>query len=1398
MNKLLVAVLSTLSLFANAQLIQKGIAVEMNSGKRPVSNVAVNVTGAQPTYSDNAGLFTLSIKNTTPGKKILVRDVNKTNYIITNKDEIFSRWVITIDADPWLHRIEIAHIDSIEAWKRQYKATAEANARKNYDQQVTQLKQELARTKISNFEYTKKIKELEENLSNANARSDELAERFAYINFDFALPFINDALKAYRNGDIDKASQLLDNIDIAGGLENSGRNVNQAEEQLAKYKEERRQWIEAAKTKADIFVTLIKPDSAYRYYEMAALADTSQFANLLSFAEFLLQQNRISQGMTWLQKARRHSSNDEENAKVLYNIGLAYYHLRDFKLSERYYLQVLEIRKKQVSQDSLKYLPDMALTMNNLGNVYGATSRNAEREEMYLKSFSIRQRLTKINPDKYLQDLANSYNNLGIIYKDKLDYNQAEQLYNQGLGLYKQMKNKENLSGYARTLTNIGSLHQEKKDTLQAEKNLKEALSIYQSFAELNREKYLPNVASCYFMLGRFYLSINEYLPAKENFTHSKIINEELSAIDSLIYTDHVFECLDNLAHICFVQKDFVTAKLIYKSLLEMLDNQSTSDTDHLAHTARIIDRLGKSANKLGELPASEQYFQRELDIYTRLTAENPEKYRKETADVYLELLVFYGDRRDTLKALNNYDRALEIYNILQDTNMIRICYSLMGAVYQEWQNYGEAINKYRKAISILEQMVISDSAFRFKGLVFLYQLIGSALSNQANYSEAEVAYNKSLEYSQKVIKEEPDFYVGALIDVGHVQLLKKDYLSSEKAYSKALESCNKYLPQGSESNQNRKARIFSGFGQLYDNLNNRDSTEKYYEKSIALYRKLVLLNSGDYMPALASICKSSANFHFGYMRIPADTIVSYYKTAIEYYNSTVKNYPEWGLYNLATTYPMLGAAYLFLLKDTINGINYYKIALDVSTKLVEINPDKYLSDLESILVLGFIEYHKPLHDTVSLKKEYSQIFGIRKKLAVKDPSNYVGKVIETALCADSLDSNMKNRRINGAYFGNVIAWCDSLSKTRNNTLKISIASSMVKEAESFYYKSDTLLAEVLFHKTAEIYSLSDLQSEDLNTGLASVYNYLGIINYDKKLFPAAEKYYTLALSYAERQNRKDSVCCDLNIIMILNNFGWLYKEFTNKTGEIRYKESGLIYVGKIVDRLKCCSDTMIINKYQKKSDELNDFFRNVNCDIIKAELLCFQGDSILINTGDSVKAYQCYEKAVGLVSGVVKIKRDPENIWTLSQIYEREVSCFDAKHNEKRIEIFEKTRDLRLEVYSTYKTETTIPAMAGCYSNLSCYYSFGKRFVQAEEMAGKGLEVDSSQTYIYTNYAVALLFQGKYEEAKKIYLELKDKEYPEDKTKTFKYFFLQDLDELEKAGITHPDVAKIRTLLTN
>lgn len=90
---------------------------------------------------------------------------------------------------------------------------------------------------------------------------------------------------------------------------------------------------------------------------------------------------------------------------------------------------------------------------------------------------------------------------------------------------------------------------------------------------------------------------------------------------------------------------------------------------------------------------------------------------------------------------------------------------------------------------------------------------------------------------------------------------------------------------------------------------------------------------------------------------------------------------------------------------------------------------------------------------------------------------------------------------------------------------------------------------------------------------------------------------------------------------------------------------------------------------------------------------------------------------------------------------------------------------------------------LANIQGTISYSLLFAREYTNSESAGRRGLEHDSTQIWIYTNLAHALLFQGKYPEAEKIYLSLKGKMSEHDRTKTYTEILLSDFEELEKKG---------------
>jgi lipoprotein NlpI len=99
----------------------------------------------------------------------------------------------------------------------------------------------------------------------------------------------------------------------------------------------------------------------------------------------------------------------------------------------------------------------------------------------------------------------------------------------------------------------------------------------------------------------------------------------------------------------------------------------------------------------------------------------------------------------------------------------------------------------------------------------------------------------------------------------------------------------------------------------------------------------------------------------------------------------------------------------------------------------------------------------------------------------------------------------------------------------------------------------------------------------------------------------------------------------------------------------------------------------------------------------------------------------------------------------------------------------------------------------ASNYNYVGWYGLLSGKYNEALNAIRRGIELDSSNEYLYTNLPLCYLLTGNYEKAKSLYLEYKDKPYF---GKTYRETFLNDISELEKVGINHPDFENVKEFL--
>jgi CHAT domain-containing protein/flagellar motility protein MotE (MotC chaperone) len=377
-----------------------------------------------------------------------------------------------------------------------------------------------------------------------------------------------------------------------------------------------------------------------------------------------------------------------EIGTLLNNLGNVNADLGNFKLSESYYLQSLEIRSKLLGETH----PHFAATLNNLGALHRDMGDYKKAELFYLRCLEIRQKTLEANHP----DIAQSLNNLGVLYKNTGKYQKSEDNYNQALRIQKKA-----LGDFhpfvSNTLNNLGILFNQMGSFSKAEHFYFLALEI--RLKTLGEEH--PNVARSYNTIGGLYLDLKNYPKAEAYFlkalevtkknlgeTHPDlaVMHFSLSSLyfatgnfrKSHLYLNEVMQIhkisggLEPMnvvnsylktGDLCWVRKDYNKALQNYKSALNSA--QKVFGVDH-PEMKESLQKIGLTLNETGDFRQANLFINRlqrnltdQLIRYFPILSEQEKGEFLESISTYLESCAsFYAS-----KAFNNPLYSTELFN---------------------------------------------------------------------------------------------------------------------------------------------------------------------------------------------------------------------------------------------------------------------------------------------------------------------------------------------------------------------------------------------------------------------------------------------------------------------------------------------------------------------------------------------------------------------------------------------------------------------------------------------------------------------------------------------------------------------------------------------------------------
>ena len=649
--------------------------------------------------------------------------------------------------------------------------------------------------------------------------------------------------------------------------------------------------------------------------------------------------------------------------------------------------------------------------------------------------------------------------------------------------------------------------------------------------------------------------------------------------------------------------------------------------------------------------------------------------------------------------------------------------------------------------------------------------------------------------------------------------LQKQNLFSKAKALYSDLESkCREQVAANRSEYSADLATALNNLGNLLSHLDERGLARHRFEESLEIRRKLAEKNPSADLPALAKTLNNLGAL----LQVNNEMQLAqiHYKRAVEIQKKLSDENPNVYLPELAATMHNLG----ILFKD-INemglALEYSKEVLKIRRKLARENPEVYLSQLATTLNSHGNLLHK-LKEVAPAKVYLEEAVQIYIKLAAKNPEAYLPFVAMSTLNLGNLH-NTKHEMVLarsryedalGIYrklaVGNPVVYSRYIAGTQNNL------GALLLDLHDF------AAARSCFEEALDLYRKCASQTPGVYMPyVAAILHNLGKLLHNLQEIEAARASFEEALGIYRNQAEKNPAVYLPSVANTLTTLGDLLRDLGEMApARARHEEALLIrrklagnnpevYLNDLAFSLRSISRLSSRQKlYDQGLVELKEAY-NVRTQLVARDPLVFGldacGDACLLATlyyqlliGKGEQRY----KTLGLAlldsaQTYLSVYPDPfPKVLRYSEYIEktnRKFQVYGPSPHSKVVRQKELIRGYELRKQDTAHEPDFLYKIADAYGCLAMLQLFAEDFLAAEASARNGLQLAPGQTWIHTNLALALLYQGKWLEAKEIYLRLVDEPYAD---ATYRETFLEDLDALEAVGIRHSEVEKARRLL--
>jgi len=281
-------------------------------------------------------------------------------------------------------------------------------------------------------------------------------------------------------------------------------------------------------------------------------------------------------------------------------------------------------------------------------------------------------------------------------------------------------------------------------------------------------------------------------------------------------------------------------------------------DSSNKSFTSSAFGYRGKSYFAIGKYAPAISDFKKALKL-----KDEP------SADIYCGLAMAYLAKTDFKKALENFEKAIEI------NPELAAAYSGIGVILFQQKEYDKAITQFKKALEINPEL--SEASEKYKTVLAekekqeknVKKLVGITHFNKGNNYRRKGEFENAIKEYTLAIKHNPEYYL-AFYNRGRAYQNMGKYEESLKNYADTI----KINPEYAESYNSR--------GFIYDRLNRLD-------KAISDYTNAIKIN-----PEYAEAYNNRGNAFFKERNF--EEAISNYTNALEINSNFIQSYRNRGI----------------------------------------------------------------------------------------------------------------------------------------------------------------------------------------------------------------------------------------------------------------------------------------------------------------------------------------------------------------------------------------------------------------------------------------------------------------------------------------------------------------------